>query len=174
MERIWAPWRIEYVQNPKAARCVFCQAAENPEGFHVVMQGSQGFIMLNAYPYNSGHLLIVPYAHVPSIVELTEEEVCELTRMARAAIIAMDRCMRPGGYNLGVNMGEVAGAGIAEHVHLHVVPRWQGDTNFMSVVANTRVVPEALEACAERLRPVLLEVCDELGLSNKTAEGKKP
>ncbi len=161
---------MAYVGGPPSEGCVFCQAVEDPDSFGVLTRGVQGFVMLNAYPYNSGHLLVVPYSHVPSIVNLGTEELCGLMQLVQASMEAMERCLRPQGFNLGANIGSVAGAGIAEHVHLHVVPRWQGDTNFMSVVADTRVVPEALQACAERLKPVLTEVCEELGLTMTTKE----
>ncbi len=174
MDRIWAPWRMDYVGGPKSEGCIFCQAAQDPEAFGVLMEGEHGFVMLNAYPYNSGHALVVPYSHVPSVVGLSVEDLCGLMQLAQATMTAMERCMHPGGFNLGINVGEVAGAGIPDHVHLHVVPRWQGDTNFMSVVADTRVVPEALQACAERLAPALADACLGLGLKTKAKEDAQP
>lgn len=158
---------MPYVAGERGEGCVFCNAATDERAFGALFRGEHGFVMLNAYPYNSGHTLVVPYAHVPSLVDLEPEVLCYLARLTQAVIRSMERCLRPGGFNVGVNIGRVAGAGIEEHVHIHVVPRWEGDTNFMSVLADTRVVPEALQACAERLGPVLNEVCRDMGLEKK-------
>jgi ATP adenylyltransferase len=113
------------------------------------------FLILNLYPYNSGHLMAVPYRHVGSLLELDEAELLELWRAARLAIRALDELMRPHGYNLGMNLGRVAGAGIEDHVHLHIVPRWNGDTNFMPVLGEVKVISEALEETWHRLREIL-------------------
>ena len=159
---------MEYVTGERKEGCVFCSAASDPQAPWVIFRGEKAFVMLNAYPYNSGHLLVVPYDHVPSIIDLDAEVLCWVARLTQAAMKSMERCLRPAGFNIGINIGKVAGAGIAEHVHVHVVPRWEGDTNFMSVVADTRVVPEALQAAAARLRPVLEQVCEEMGLEKRT------
>lgn len=170
VERLWAPWRMEYILSPAAGECVFCVAVEDAEANMVLFRGERALVMLNAYPYNSGHLLVAPYAHVANIADLGHEELCDMMELARAAMVATDRCLGPQGYNVGMNIGRAAGAGIEQHVHLHIVPRWEGDTNFMSVVADTRVVPEALKACHQRLTPVLEEVAAELGLKTKHRE----
>ncbi|MCX7597846.1 MAG: HIT domain-containing protein [Armatimonadetes bacterium] len=167
MERIWAPWRMEYVSAPPAAECLFCWAAETADPDVVLVAGRRAIAMLNAYPYNSGHILVAPRVHVPTIADLCPEDLCYLAEMVRVCLIAVERMMFPAGFNVGINIGKAAGAGIAQHVHVHVVPRWEGDTNFMSVVADTRVVPEALQACRARLQPVLTEVAAEYGLIDR-------
>ncbi len=172
MQRIWAPWRIEYVQSAGEGECPFCAAAEGraPQ-WAVLVRCADAFVMLNAYPYNSGHVLVAPYRHVGRIQDLTDAELVALARLSRACVIAMERALRAQGFNIGVNLGTVAGAGIADHLHVHVVPRWAGDTNFMSVVAEARVVPEALQATWQRLSPVLEHVCRELELPLETKQG---
>ena len=171
MERLWAPWRMEYVTAAPGGGCVFCEARDDPDYAGVVFRGLRALVMLNAYPYNSGHLLVVPYQHVPNITDLSDDDLCYLSRLTKAAIRALEDTMRPVGFNVGINIGRAAGAGIAEHVHIHVVPRWMGDTNFMSVVADTRVVPEALQACHRRLVPAFREVAVELGIEPLHEEG---
>ena len=153
-ERVWAPWRLEYIRSPKPGGCIFCRAL-SPEGGgdetnHVLHRGERCFVILNAFPYTSGHLMVAPYAHVPSIEDLDGAAAAEVMSLAQRSLAALRRNYRPEGFNLGVNEGEVAGAGVADHVHLHVVPRWGGDTNFMTTVGDARVLPQALEdACAE-------------------------
>lgn len=167
VERIWAPWRMEYVSAPPAAQCLFCWAAETADCDLLLLSGRRAIAMLNAYPYNSGHILVAPRAHVPSLTQLPPEDLCYLSEMVRACLIAVERTMFPAGFNVGINIGKAGGAGIAQHVHVHVVPRWEGDTNFMSVVADTRIVPEALQSCRARLQPVLHEVAVECGLIDR-------
>jgi ATP adenylyltransferase len=146
---LWAPWRLEYVGSAdKAGSCVFCNADEGL----VVHRGESAFVLLNRFPYTSGHLLVAPLRHVGDLVELSEQEASEIHRLSVAAVTALRAEYAPDGHNLGWNLGRAAGAGIVEHVHLHVVPRWSGDTNFMPVLADVRVVPEALAETAERLR----------------------
>lgn len=150
---LWAPWRIEYIRGPKSGRCFLCEkAAGDAPGDHVVYRGRSCYVLLNDFPYNSGHLLVAPFRHVGGLAELAEEERNELMALMVKSTDVLGRLMHPKGFNLGFNLGEAAGAGLAEHVHGHVVPRWAGDTNFMSVVADTRVVPEALDATAELIR----------------------
>ncbi|MCD6351133.1 MAG: HIT domain-containing protein [Armatimonadetes bacterium] len=174
MQHIWAPWRMDYVSGPRPQGCFLCRAPREPDEFGVLVKTEGAFVMLNAYPYNSGHVMVVPYAHVPSLVDLDAEQLAHLSVLTKAVLTAMERTLRPGGYNIGVNIGAVAGAGVPDHVHVHVVPRWEGDTNFMSVVADTRVVPEALQAAAERLGPALERVCGELGLETIAKEDVQP
>lgn len=131
--------------------------ADDDEVEHVLYRGESNFVLLNAYPYNSGHLMVAPYAHVAQFVDLDEPTVCEMMRLAQVCVRAIRRGMRPDGVNLGMNIGKAAGAGIDEHIHLHVIPRWSGDTNFMTTVADTRTVPQALEASAQELRPLIAE-----------------
>jgi ATP adenylyltransferase len=152
-ERLWAPWRLEYVSHADdQPACIFCAARDGDDAEKlVVRRGSGALALLNRFPYASGHLMIAPTRHVGSFGELTEEEALEIHRLARAALDALAECYRPEGFNLGWNIGRVAGAGVVDHVHLHVVPRWAGDTNFMPVLADVKVLPEHLVATRERL-----------------------
>jgi ATP adenylyltransferase len=157
-QRLWAPWRMSYVQGErKDEGCIFCVAAESDddEARHVLARGERCLVMLNAFPYNSGHLMTFPRRHVASIAELDDAELLELMTLARRALGALRDVYRPDGFNLGVNEGEVAGAGFAGHVHLHVVPRWAADSNFMAVTGDTRVLPQSLEDSYAQLRPRL-------------------
>jgi ATP adenylyltransferase len=153
---LWAPWRLEYVTAPKDGECIFCAAARGEEeGERVLARGERCFAILNAFPYASGHLMIAPYRHVGDIEALEEEEMLELMRMAQRGAMALREVMAPDGFNVGLNLGKVAGAGFADHLHLHVVPRWEGDTSFMPVIGHTNVVPQALADTARLLRDAL-------------------
>jgi ATP adenylyltransferase len=146
---LWAPWRLEYIeQADETPGCVFCDAQDEM----VVHRGERAFVLLNKFPYTSGHLMVAPLRHVGRFDELADEEALEVHRLASAAIAALDSEYGPQGYNLGWNLGRVAGAGVVDHVHLHVVPRWAGDTNFMPVLADVKVMPEALAETGRRLR----------------------
>ena len=153
MERLWAPWRLEYIKSAdELPGCVFCNAlAGEDEEMLVVHRGERAFVLLNKYPYVSGHLMVAPVRHVGEYGELSDEETVEIHRLVRSAIEALAGLYQPQGYNLGWNLGRVAGAGVVDHVHLHVVPRWGGDTNFMPVVARTRVLPQLLSDTRELL-----------------------
>jgi len=153
-ERLWAPWRLEYIEGPKADECIFCSkpTAGDDEASYIVHRGEECFVILNAYPYNNGHLMVAPYAHVPSIEQLGASVLTELMTLAQASLGALRRAYGPEGFNMGINQGKVAGAGIEDHMHLHVVPRWGGDTNFMPVIGDTRVMPQSLEDSFEALR----------------------
>ncbi len=144
---LWAPWRIEYIKGPKGDQCIFC----DPDPAHVVERGERCFTILNTYPYAPGHVMVAPFRHVAALDELIEEEMLELMRLARRTVTAQRAAMSPDGFNVGLNLGQVAGAGIADHLHLHVVPRWEGDSNFMPVIGDTRVIGQALEATREVL-----------------------
>ena len=152
-DRLWAPWRLEYIQAAdEQPGCVFCRALRlDDAGALIVQRGELAFVLLNRFPYSSGHLMVAPARHVGSYVELTEPEAAEIHRLASAAIEALTRSMGPHGFNLGWNLGRVAGAGVVDHVHEHVVPRWGGDTNFMPVLADVKVMPEHLEATRQKL-----------------------
>ena len=158
MERLWSPWRLAYVsgsaEQPKG--CVFCHAREEHEGpgSLVVARGTTCFVILNLYPYNNGHLMVVPNRHVARLAEATPEELGELMRLTQVSEAVLTEAYHPQGLNVGINLGRPAGAGIADHLHVHVVPRWTGDTNFMSVVGDVRVLPEDLEETARRLTPL--------------------
>ncbi|HEY5059158.1 MAG TPA: HIT domain-containing protein [Gaiellaceae bacterium] len=153
MERLWAPWRLEYVQHADEQEgCVFCRAAAGDDDEQLVVhRGECAFVLLNKYPYASGHLLVAPYRHGANFAELDEAEVSEIHRLAAAGMAALTAAYRPEGFNLGWNVGRVAGAGIVDHGHLHVVPRWSGDTNFMAVLGDVKVIPQHLVETRERL-----------------------
>lgn len=154
MELIWAPWRIEYIQMEKPEGCILClKPKQNNDTLNYILyRGEKNFVMLNAYPYNPGHLMIAPYRHTASIEELTDEELKEHFEIARRSTSILRQVFNPGGFNLGINLGRIAGAGIDDHFHTHIVPRWQGDTNFMPVIADVRVVPEALSETYQKLK----------------------
>jgi ATP adenylyltransferase len=166
MERLWSPWRLAYVTGSKPdAGCVFCLAAEAsakagnaprlPDTESLILfSGTTCFVVLNLYPYNNGHLMVVPYRHVPSLAGLTANELHELALLIQRSEVALMEGYQPHGINIGVNIGKPAGAGVLDHVHVHVVPRWNGDTNFMTVVGNVRVLPEDLNETVVRLRPI--------------------
>jgi ATP adenylyltransferase len=156
---LWAPWRMEYILAPKdpARPCIFCRipeaGAEELRERHVVAVTDHAFVMLNRYPFAAGHLLIVPYAHVHGLEQLEPEVHDALFRLVRESTVRLRRALRAEGLNVGLNLGAVAGAGVAEHLHAHIVPRWSGDTNFMPVLADVRVVPQALEETRRHLVP---------------------
>ncbi len=153
---LWAPWRLEYIQQAdEATGCVFCAeaAGELPRDESLlIVRDELALAILNKFPYSSGHTLVAPVRHVGAFTELTDEEAAAIHRVTRAAVNTIGETYGPAGFNLGWNLGRVAGAGIADHVHLHVVPRWGGDTNFMPVLADVKVLPEHLLATRERLR----------------------
>jgi len=160
MEVLHAPWRIEYILAPKpeaSGESLFSQIARSNDdaGHHVIARDRSCFALLNTYPYNGGHLLVVPYREVPDLNGLTTEELTDLLVLTRRCMNALTKVMRPDGFNVGLNLGKVAGAGIASHLHIHVVPRWNGDTNFMPVIGGTSVLPQALADIAEKLRAAL-------------------
>jgi ATP adenylyltransferase len=156
MERLWSPWRLAYVTGSKADEgCVFCHAPHlSDRESLIVHSGATAYVVLNLYPYNNGHLMVVPYRHVATLAALESPELHELALLTQRSEIALTEAYRPHGLNVGINLGKPAGAGVLDHVHVHVVPRWNGDTNFMTVVADVRVLPEDLQDSAGRLRPV--------------------
>jgi len=159
MECLHAPWRIEYILSPKPELKlgVFARIAQSSddEENYVIVRDRSCFALLNRYPYNGGHLMIVPYKEVADLNGLTGEEITDLWILARRCINALTAVMKPNGFNVGINLGKVAGAGILEHLHIHIVPRWTGDTNFMPVLAGTGVIPEAMKDIAAKLRAEL-------------------
>ena len=146
MQHMWAPWRMAYLTGHGSEGCVFCQkvAERDDDASLIVARRELCFVTMNLYPYNNGHLMVVPYRHVASLEELSPDELLDVMSTVNLALAALRNSMSPGGFNIGVNLGKAAGAGIDTHVHVHVVPRWMGDTNFMPVVADVRVVPESL------------------------------
>jgi ATP adenylyltransferase len=160
MEPLHAPWRIAYIRGPKPApgtAQLFKRIAESSDDLanYVIVRERTCYAVLNCYPYNGGHLLVVPYKASPDLNGLTEEELCDLMKLTRRCQNALTQVMKPDGFNIGINLGVTAGAGIVDHVHIHIVPRWNGDTNFMPVIAGTTVLPEALAEVAEKLRAAL-------------------
>jgi ATP adenylyltransferase len=160
MEPLHAPWRIAYIRGPKpvaGTAQLFKEIADSSEdeANYVVARDRSCYAVLNRYPYTGGHLLVVPYKITPDLNGLTEEELCDLFKLTRRCQNALTEVMHPEGFNIGINLGRVAGAGIVEHVHVHIVPRWTGDTNFMPVIASTTVLPQALTEVAAQLRAAL-------------------
>ena len=156
--RIWAPWRLKYVKGASddaEGECIFCdfpaQSPENDEANLIVHRGEHCFVILNKFPYTNGHLMVAPYEHLASLADVPAETVAEMMALSQRAITILKGAYAPQGYNVGVNQGRVAGAGVEHHIHMHVVPRWGGDTNFMPVLADTRVMPQTLEQSYEAL-----------------------
>lgn len=153
MKRLWAPWRVAYVTGPKEPGCIFCEAPASGDdrATLILYRATLGYLILNRYPYNSGHLMVVPFRHVARIEALSPDESQGLMLLAGLAVRVLDRAMTPGGFNVGMNLGKAAGAGIDEHLHIHVVPRWAGDTNYMPVLGDVKVLPQHLEDTYEQL-----------------------
>ncbi len=155
MDYLWSPWRYCYITGPKTEQqCVFCAIAASTEDESnlVVYRGKLNFIVLNRFPYSTGHLMIVPYAHVAALGETGEETTSEMMLLMRRSEVLLEKVYHPGGLNMGMNLGASAGAGVVGHLHMHVLPRWTGDANFMTTVAETRVLPEELETTYKKLR----------------------
>jgi ATP adenylyltransferase len=156
MDHLWSPWRLDYVTGAAGSEkpgCIFCDTSDAREQL-VVARGRLTFVILNKYPYNNGHLMVAPVRHVGSLALMTTDEQAELMSLTRHAEIALFEAYAPHGLNVGINLGRSAGAGVVDHLHVHLVPRWNGDTSFMSVVGHTRVLPEELHQTAARLRPI--------------------
>ena len=156
MQHLWAPWRMEFIKAPKPSGCFFCEAAAaapSDDATHLVLaRGELTLVILNRYPYNNGHLMIAPNAHLADLEDLPSASANELTALTQRSLRVLRQVLAPQGFNLGINAGKVAGAGVADHVHQHVVPRWDGDTNFMPVVADTKVLNESLTKSYGELR----------------------
>lgn len=162
MDVLHAPWRVDYILAPKnpvgtgeASLFTAIGQSGDDEANYVIARGRTCYVVLNTYPYNGGHLMVVPYRQIATLEELTDDEALELMQWSRRCVLALRTVMKPQGFNVGYNLGKCAGAGIVEHLHLHIVPRWEGDTNFMPVIADSRVVPEALKETAAKLRAAL-------------------
>jgi ATP adenylyltransferase len=155
MERIWAPWRIDYIRGEKTDGCFLCTyfGGNRDQDNLVLARGPTCAVVMNRYPYTGGHLMVCPYRHVSVMAELTDAEMLESMRWSALCVELLKKHIRPDGFNLGINLGDAGGAGLKDHLHLHVVPRWVGDTNFISVVGDIRVIPQALEALWLELRP---------------------
>ena len=165
METLWSPWRYEYLNSsgtdqPPPSACVFCDLHQNPdddESRFILRRASHNYVVLNLYPYISGHMLIIPYAHLGEFDSAPKETTDELMDLTKQCQTALREVYRPQGFNLGMNLGRSAGAGIADHIHMHIMPRWTGDTNFMSTVGETRVIPEDLPTTYRKLREKFLQ-----------------
>jgi len=155
MNHLWSPWRMTYIENhTKEEGCIFCKAAAMPDGPEnlIAYRGERAYVILNRYPYTSGHVMIVPYQHQSILEALDAATRAEMIELTARSMTVLRNIYHPQAFNMGANIGEAAGAGVKEHIHIHVVPRWSGDTNFMSTLANTRVLPEALEDTYYRIR----------------------
>ena len=156
MEHIWAPWRIEFIQNAdkNTCGCFLCQKPKEQDdrSNYILYRGDSNYVILNAYPYNPGHLLVAPYRHIGRVEDLTGSESAEHFNLTRKCVALLTSEMKPAGFNVGMNLGKIAGAGVDDHIHTHIVPRWQGDTNFMTTLADTKVLPEALAATYDKLK----------------------
>lgn len=150
---LWAPWRMEYI-NSQSKGCIFCVFPREPhdEENLILARGRLCFVMMNRFPYNVGHIMVAPYAHVPSLLELDDGATQELMAVLKRSLSCLNAMLRPQGFNVGINLGRAAGAGFDQHLHVHVVPRWVGDTNFMPVLGDTKVLPESLSATYQKLR----------------------
>ncbi|OPY59612.1 MAG: AP-4-A phosphorylase [Pelotomaculum sp. PtaU1.Bin035] len=159
MKQIWAPWRMVYIGGEHGDKCVFCQILESAqdEDNLVLMRGEKTFVLMNRYPYTNGHIMVVPKRHVGEIEDLTDEEMMELFKNTQKMVKAL-RNFKPEGFNVGVNIGRIAGAGVPGHFHIHVVPRWGGDTNFMPVFGDVRVISESLEVTFKKLKDSLAKL----------------
>ena len=153
MERLWAPWRMEYILDEKPAGCIFCSGRDGDDDRKslILHRTPRSLVMMNRYPYVNGHLMVAPRQHTGSLHDLAQEELLDLMETTRFCQTILDGEMHPGGYNIGLNLGSAAGAGITDHLHVHIVPRWQGDTNFMTVLGDVRILPEALAVQYDRL-----------------------
>jgi ATP adenylyltransferase len=178
MEQLWAPWRLQYIESAdKAEGCIFCDFPAQGEAQDaanlIVHRGPHAFLILNAFPYSNGHLMVVPYRHTARFDAFTDPEMLDVMRQTGLAIALLQAAFKPDGYNLGVNMGRVAGAGIADHLHWHIVPRWNGDTNFMPVLADVRVIPESLQVVYARLRAALPAALEQSGRECRPTGGER-
>jgi ATP adenylyltransferase len=157
MDYLWTPWRYRYIASAKDEGCIFCDAvaANDDRRVHIVFRGEKNFIILNLFPYTSGHVMIVPYAHAADLSACESGALAEMMQLAQRVQAALEAVYHPQGYNLGMNLGRAAGAGVAGHLHLHVLPRWSGDANFMTTISETRIEPEDLETTYEKLHAAL-------------------
>ena len=161
MERLWAPWRVIYIRNPGKG-CFFCKGlqSKNLQKALIIEKGKEAFTIMNRYPYNNGHLMISPIRHIGSLDQLNDSEILDLYHLLNRAMKALKISLAPQGFNIGINQGRIAGAGVIDHMHIHLVPRWQGDTNFMPVLADTKVVSESLLDTYEKIKQGLDHIDD--------------
>ena len=157
MEHLWAPWRIRYILGEREAGCFLCRKSQESDDAknHIIIRDRTCFALLNTYPYNAGHLMVAPYKHTGDLDDLTEQELADLMALTRRCKQLLARAIKPEGFNIGLNLGRVAGAGVEDHVHIHIVPRWNGDTNYMPVLGDVRVLPQALDEMYQTLQKQL-------------------
>lgn len=163
MERLWTPWRLPYVTGAtkRMSGCIFCDALVQGAAEPLIVEtGRTCFVILNKFPYNNGHLMVVPNRHVARLSDLRADELTELARLTQAAERALTAAYDPHGFNMGLNLGKSAGAGVLDHLHMHIVPRWNGDTNFMSTVGETRVLPEEMHQTSARIRTAFAKILE--------------
>ena len=160
MDVLWAPWRLDYILGPKPGECVFCIPEDTSEDEErcILARGEHCFVIMNKFPYNNGHLMVTPYRHVSNLTDLTPDESNDCMTWLRHCTDILGKAFNPQGINLGLNIGEAAGAGIAQHLHFQIVPRWNGDASFMAVFGETTVIPEHLSSTYSRLRPLFAEI----------------
>ncbi len=152
MKHLWAPWRMEYILSKKEERCIFCLPRDADCQQNLILyQGDSSLVLMNKYPYTTGHLLVAPQRHIGNFEDLEAKELHQLFLILQGSVTLLKKALRPEGFNLGMNLGKIAGAGVADHFHFHIVPRWTGDTNFMPILSDTRVIPEYLEKTYQRL-----------------------
>jgi ATP adenylyltransferase len=151
MDKLWAPWRVEYIRNIKKKGCIFCKGRDKADDY-VVFKTAHSIAMLNIYPYNNGHILVSPLRHVRSLEQLKDEEALDLFKAIKKAQKLLDRVLKPQGYNVGINLSRAAGAGITGHLHVHIVPRWTGDTNFMPILSGVKVISQSLDELHKLLK----------------------
>ena len=163
MKQLWAPWRMAYIGSPKEAGCIFCDKAKDGDlrSSLVLAQTSHSLVMLNKFPYSNGHLLLAPKRHTNQLSSLRSQEYWDLSQAFRRAVDTLSRALKPGGFNLGMNLGRCAGAGVEDHLHWHVVPRWEGDTNFMPVMDEVRLIPQHLMESYDQLKPYFVDFLTE-------------
>jgi ATP adenylyltransferase len=152
MDRLWAPWRIKYIVSKKNKKCIFCRCKNSKGKDYLIFKTGYSLCMLNTFPYNNGHLMICPLRHVSEISKLKDKEILDIFKTLTTAKKLLDKVMKPHGYNIGVNLAREAGAGITAHLHIHLVPRWKGDTNFMPILNNTKVISQSLDELLKRLK----------------------
>ena len=157
MNRIWAPWRIKYITSEKEKVCIFCKAYKEKKDKKnlVILRSDYSFVLFNKFPYNNGHLLIAPYRHIANLEELKDLEISDIHSILTKMLSVLKKTIKPDGFNIGINLGKVSGAGIEEHLHIHLVPRWNGDTNFMPVISNTKVISQSLEDLYKKIKKYL-------------------
>lgn len=160
MEILWAPWRMQYILSGGNKDCVFCRCSNTSDNKAdlVLYRSKYCFVVMNRFPYNNGHLMVVPYRHVGEFEELTEEELSDIAITIKKSLSVLKKALSPHGFNIGANLGKVAGAGITDHLHFHIVPRWDGDTNYMAVISSTKIMPEMLESTYGKLEPFFREM----------------